>query len=105
MVLNRRPKYDNGDWVWVDDKTTTTGGGSHVLKEKEAGQNKKSFAFIAKLSLCWTGHFKILLVGPGTTNNAGRKVRANLLLVEVQKDHPGKQINARVSIHRCKKCF
>ena len=32
-LVNRRPKFEVGDWVWVhDDKSIITGGGKHVLK-------------------------------------------------------------------------
>ena len=32
-LVNRRPKFEVGDWVWVhNDKSIITGGGKHVLK-------------------------------------------------------------------------
>ena len=60
-ALLRRPKYTAGGWVWVYNTAATIRQGSRkgtdniVLKEK--------------LSLNWTGPFKILAVGPtsGTT--------------------------------------
>ena len=104
-LINRRPKFEVGDWVWVyDDKSTITGGGKHVLKTSEADFRSKKFALTAKLAQCWTGPYKILFVGPGTTSR-NEKVGPNLILIEVRKDEPGREINARVSIYRCKKCF
>ena len=45
-----------------------------------------------------------MFVGPGTASS-NEKVGPNLLLTEVRKDEPGREINARVSMYRCKKCF
>ena len=75
-----------------------------MLKTSEADFRSEKFALTAKLAQCWTGPYKILFVGPGTTSR-NEKVGPNLLLIEVRKDEPGREINARVSIYRCKKCF
>ena len=90
-------------WVY-DDKGTITGGGKRVLKTSEADLRSKKFAVTAKLAQCWTGPYKISFVGPGTTSS-NEKVGPNLLVIEVRKDEPGREINARISIYRCKKCF
>ena len=96
-MINRRPKYEVESWVWIyDDKSTLSGGRQHVLKTSEADYRSKKLALTAKLAQCWTGPYKILFVGPGTTSD-GEKVGPNLLLVEVRKDEPGREINARVS--------
>lgn len=42
-------------------------------------------------------------MGPGTASD-GKKVGPNLLSVEVRKDDLGREITARVSMCRCKKC-
>ena len=90
-LINRRPKCEVGDWVRVyDDKSTITGGGKHVLKTSEPDFRSKKFALTAKLAQCWTGPYKILFVGPGTTNG-DEKVGPNVLLIEVRKDEPGKR--------------
>ena len=103
LNLNRRPKFEVEDWVGVyDDESNITGGGKHVLKTSEADFRSKKFALTAKLAQCWTGPYKILFVGPGTTSR-NEKVGPNLLLIEVRKDEPGREINARVSVYRCKK--
>ena len=45
-LINRRPRFEVGDWVWVyDDKSTITGGGKHMLKTSEADLRSKKFAF------------------------------------------------------------
>ena len=87
--------------VWVyDDKSTITGGGKHVLKTNETYFRCKKFAVTAKLAQCWTGPYKILFAGPGTTSR-NEKVGPNLLLIEVRKDKSGKGINTRVCEYRC----
>ena len=104
-LINRRPRFEVGDWVWVyDDKSTITGGGKQVLKTSEADLRSKNFTLTAKLAQCWTCPYKILFVGPGTTIS-NEKVGPSWLLIEVLKDEPGREINTRVSIYRCKKCF
>ena len=76
-----------------------------MLKEPEVGKEAVSkAALLPKLSLCWTGPYKILFVGPGKTDE-GLEVGKNLLLVEVKTDEQGSSIMPRVSVHRCKKCY
>ena len=69
-----------------------------MLKTGEADFRSKKFALTAKLAQCWTGPYKILFAGPGTTSR-NEKVDPNLLLIEVRKDEPGREINARVSVY------
>ena len=73
-----------------------------MLKTSEADFRSKKFALTAKLAQCWTGPCKILFVGPATTSS-NEKVGPNLLFIEVRKDEPGREINARGSVYRCKK--
>ena len=40
-----------------------------MLKTSEADFRSKKFALTAKLARCWTGPYKILFVGPGTTSS------------------------------------
>ena len=61
-VINRRPKFEVGDWVWVYNDKTLTGGGKHVLKTSEADFRSKKFALTAKLTQCWTGPCKNLFL-------------------------------------------
>ena len=104
-AMNNRTKFVVGDWAWVyDDHSTITGGGKHVLKPAEGSSARKSFALISKLAHCWSGPYKVLCVGPGKMSD-GREVGPKLILLEIRTDEPGRGINARVSVHRCKKCY
>ncbi|CAB1105230.1 unnamed protein product [Ectocarpus sp. CCAP 1310/34] len=105
-IIGKRPKYKEGDWVLVyDEKSTISGGGEHVLKSRMNSRGKeKSFALIPKLAHNWTGPYKVLFVGPGT-DPEGEKVGPNILYLDVNKDEPGTNINERVSVYRCKKCY
>ena len=49
--------------------------------------------------------YKILFVGPGTASSDGKMVGRNLLLLGIRKDEPGREMNARVSVYRCNRCF
>ena len=73
-------------------------------KPTEGSSNQKALASISKLAHCWTGPYKVLVVSPGKTEN-GREVGPKLLLLEIRQDEPGRGINARISVHRCRKCF
>ena len=73
-----------------------------MLKTSEADFRSEKFALTAKLAQCWTGPYKILFVGPASSDE---KVGPNLLYIEVRKDELGREMNARVSMYRCKKVF
>ena len=104
-IVGKRPVIEKDDWVLVyDDKSTISGGGEHVLKSREDTRGSRSFALIAKLALNWTGPYKVLVTGPGETED-GRKVGPKLLLLDISEDEPGNNINPRVSVYRCKKCY
>ena len=51
----------------------------------------------------WTGPYKVLLVGPGKAPD-GDLVGRNLLLLDTSHED-SRRINARVSAHRCKRCY
>ena len=106
QIMNNKTRFETGDWVWVyDDHSTIMGGGKHVINPAEGSSNVKAFALVSKLANCWTGPYKVLLVGPDKTAD-GREVGPKLLLLDIKADKPGHRgINARVSVHRCKKCF
>ena len=72
-----------------------------MLKTSEADFRSKKFALTAKRAHCWTGPYQILFVGPRTTSS-NEKVGPNLILIEVRKNEPGREINARVSVYRDK---
>ena len=103
-IFRQRPNFAAGQWVWVyDDKSTISGGGKHVLKAPTDGSLRKSFTLVSKLAHCWTGPYKGLLVGPGKAPN-GDLVGRNLLLQDTSHED-SRRINARVSVHRCKRCY
>lgn len=104
--LSSRPKVEAGDWVWLyHDQSAVTGGGKHVLRTPAVGTGgRKSQALVSKLAYCWTGPYKVILVGPGTAAD-GRMVGPKLLLIDVKKNEPVKNITERVSVLRVKKCF
>ena len=60
---------------------------------------------MTKLSLNWTGPYKILVVGPGLGPD-GRPVADKTLYyyLDLPTDMPGKDKNKRVSVDRCKMC-
>ena len=106
QIMNNKSKFEVGDWAWpYDDHSTITGGGKHVIKPTEGRSNVKAFALVSKLANCWTGPYKVLLVGPGKMGD-GHEIGPILLLLDIRSDEPGHRgINARVSVHRCKKCY
>ena len=102
-IFRQRPNFAAGQWVCVhDDKSTICGGGKHVLKAPADGSSRKSFTLVSKLAYCWTGPYKVLPVGPGKAPD-GDLVGRNLLLLDTSHVD-SRRINARVSVHRCKRC-
>ena len=88
-----------------DDHITITGGGKHVIRPAQGSSNVKAFALVSKLANCQTGLCKVLFVGPDEMAD-GREMGPKLLLSDIKADERGHRgINARVSVHRCKKCF
>ena len=106
QIMNNKTRFETGDWVWVyDNHSTITGGGKQVTKPAEGSSNVKAFALVSKLDNCWTGPYNVLLVGLDKMAD-GREVGPKLLLLDIKADEPGHRgIKARVSVHRCKKCF
>ena len=103
-IFRQRPNFAAGQWIWVyDDKSTISGGGKHVLTVPADGSTRKSFALVSKLAHCWTGPYKVLLVGPGKASDCDLVGRNLLLLDMIHED--SRRINARVSVHRCKRCY
>ena len=105
IVNNKKTRFDAGDWVVYDDHSAITRGVKHVIKPAEGSSDMKAFALVSKLANCWTGPYKALFVGPGKMADK-REVGPKLLLLDIKADEPGHRgINARVTVHRCKKCF
>lgn len=90
--------------MYDDHRSTVTGGGKNVLKPAEGSSTRTSFALIRTLVNCWTGPYEVLFVGPEKTDD-GRQVGPKSIRLEIRTDEPGLGIKARVSVHRCNKCF
>ena len=97
-ALLRRPQYAAGGWVWIYNAAATIrqglrkGADTKVLKEK--------------LSLNWTGPFKILAVGPAPAADTpdGRPLGDKLLYLDLPSNLPGPAAKPRVTVARCKPC-
>ena len=97
-ALLRRPKYVAGGWVWVYNTAATIRQGmrkgvdNKVLKEK--------------LSLNWTGPFKIVAVGPSPATNQpdGHPLGEKLLYLDLPSNLSGPSAKPRVTVARCKPC-
>ena len=96
-VLHKRPVWRIGDWVWIYNSESTIRQGSSRKTEDKILK--------AKLSLNWTGPFKILAVGPAKSAPDGRPVGDKLLYLDLPSDLPGQDAKRRVSVARCKPCF
>ena len=94
----RRPKYMAGRWVWIYNTAATIRQGlqksvdNKVLKEK--------------LSLNWTGPFKILAAGPSPAADTpdGRPLGDKLLYLDLPSNISGPAAKPRVTVARCKPC-
>ena len=62
-------------------------------------------ALKSKLSLNWTGPFKILLVGPCDSAPDGKPRRRQVLYLELPTGMRGMSAKRRVSVMRCKPCL
>ena len=92
------PAFVANKWAWVYNTAATICQGA---REDTDNQVLK-----AKLSLPWTGPFKILAVGPASAADTpdGRPLGSHLLYLELLSDMPGSDSRARVSVYRCKPC-
>ena len=96
--LRQLPIFAMGGWVWTYNTLATTRQGT------KAGTDSKVLK--AKLSLNWTGPFKILAVGPSPAEATpdGRPLASKLLFLDLPNDMPGADAPCRVSVVRCKPC-
>ena len=76
----------------------------NLLFAKALGLVQTTKCLKAKLSLLWTGPFKILAVGPTAKAPDGRPLADKLLFLDLPSDLPGKDSKRRVSVARCKPC-
>ena len=92
-ILHKLPNFEVGNWVWTYNRQATIGRGG----------GEDSSQIVTKLSLNWTGPYKILVVGPGLGPD-GRPVADKTLYLDLPTDMPGKDQKKRVSVDRCKMC-
>ena len=92
-MLHKLPNFEVGNWVWIYDPQATVG----------QGVSEDNSHLVTKLSLNWTGRYKILVVGPGLGPD-GRPVADETLYLNIPTDMPGKDQKKRVCVDRCKMC-
>lgn len=85
-----------GEWVWVYNHEAAIRQG--------ASPQTNDQVLKAKLSLNWTGPWKILVVGPATTSPDKSPVADKLLYPDLPSGMPGQDSKRRVSVARCKPC-
>ena len=92
-ILHKLPSFEAGSWVWIYNPQATVG----------QGVSEDNSHLVTKLSLNWTGPYKILVVEPGLGPD-GRLVADKTLYLDLPTDMPGKDQNKRVSVDHCKMC-
>ena len=92
-VFHKKPIFTVGGWVWVYNNVTA------VQQTKDDERALKS-----KLSLNWTGPFKVLRVGPAPSAPDGKPVGDKLLYLDLPSGLRGVNAKRRVSVMRCKPC-
>ena len=97
-ALLRRPKYMAGGWVWIYNTAATIRQGL-----RKSADNK---VLKEKLSLNWTGPFKILAAGPSPAADTpdGRPLGDKLLYLDLPSNISGPAAKPRVTVARCKPC-
>ena len=97
-ALLSRPKYMAGGWVWIYNTAATIRQGL-----RKSADNK---VLKEKLSLNWTGPFKILAAGPSPAADTpdGRPLGDKLLYLDLPSNLSGPAAKPRVTVARCKPC-
>ena len=97
-ALLRRPKYTAGGWVWVYNTAATIRQGLRKSADNEILKEK--------LSLNWTGPFKIIDIGPSLAADTpdGRPLGDKLLYLDLPSNISGPAAKPRVTVARCKPC-
>ena len=90
-ALLRRPKYTASGWVWVYNTAATIRQGL-----RKSANNK---VLKEKLSLNWTGPFKILAAGPSSAADTpdGRPLGDKLLYLDLPSNLSGPAAKPRVT--------
>ena len=84
-ILRKLPNFEVSNWVWIYNPQATVG----------QGVSEDNSHLVTKLSLNWTGPYKILEVGPGLGPD-GRPVADKTLYLDLPTDMPGKDQKKRV---------
>ena len=92
-ILHNLPNVEVGNWVWIYKSQATV--------TQSVGEENSRLR--TKLSLNWTGPYKILVVGPGLGPH-GRPVAGKTLYLDLPTDMPGRNQKKRVPVDRCKMC-
>ena len=94
--LRQIPKYEVGGWAWVYNSAVTI--------RQAVRKHTDDFVLTAKLSLNYTGPYKILAVGPATAEDTpnGKPVERRLLYLDLPSDMLGQESRNRISVLRCK---
>ena len=92
-ILHKLPNFEVDNWVWIYNPQATVGQGA----------SEDNSHLVTKLSINWTGSYKILVMGPGLGPD-GRPVADKTLYLDLPADMPGKDKKKRVSVDRCKMC-
>ena len=97
-ALLRRPQYAAGGWVWIYNTAATIRQGL-----RKGADNK---VLEEKLSLNFTGPFKIIAVGPAPAADTpdGRPLGDKLLYLDLPSNLSGPAAKPRVTVARCKPC-
>ena len=97
-ALLRRPKYTAGGWIWVYNTAATIRQGL-----RNGADNK---VLNTKLSLNWTGPFKIIAVGPSSAADTtdGRPLGDKVLYLDLPSNLSGPAAKPRVTVARYKPC-
>ena len=90
-ILHKLPNFEIGSWAWIYNPQATV----------DQGVSEDNSHVVTKLSLNWTGPYKILVVGP-RLGPYGRPVADKTLKLDLPTDTPGKDQKKRVSVDRCK---
>ena len=97
-VLRAILKFAVGGWVWLYSTAATIRQGAKMDTDAKVLK--------AKLSLNWTGPYKVLTFDPCTPTDTpdGSPLGAKLLYLDLPSNMPGADAHWRVSVQCCKPC-
>ena len=97
-ALRAVSKFAVGGRVWVYNTAATIRQGAKTHTDDKVLK--------AKLSLNWTGSYKVLAIGPCTPTDTpdGAPLGAKPLYLDLPSDTPGADARRRISVRHCKSC-